>query len=68
MLNVKGNFSLHLQRNTNIRLKHIEKKLFGQTSLHLKLERDCDKSKFGIMMVNATHQTIYLQLSSQAVH
>ena len=55
MLNGGGKFSLHLQRNTNIGLKHIGERLFGQTSLYLKLERGWDKPRFGVTMVNATH-------------
>ena len=67
MLNVEGKFSLHLQRN-NIESKHIGQRLFGQMSSHSKLRRGRNKSRFGVMMVNATHQTIYLQLSSQVAH
>ena len=43
VLNVGGKFSLHdMQRNTNIGLKHIKERLFGQMSSYLKLRRDCD--------------------------
>ena len=68
LLNAGIKFSLHLQKDTNIGLKYIGKRLFSKTNIHLKLKRGCDKSRFGVIIVNVVHQIIYFQLSSQAPH